>query len=115
MSNRYLESGGTGIAPGSDMYYVGMVVSLQPLRGKRRQDLLDWCEWDWTVQWDENKKPVHYYHELQITPAYLKDLWQDSHWARFFELIEQDNFSELDPHFDATIATDDRPFLSCAA
>ena len=58
MSYRYHEQGLTGIAPGSDMYYVGMVVSLKPFVGQRREDLLEWCDLEWSVRW-EDTGPVY--------------------------------------------------------
>jgi hypothetical protein len=113
MSQRYRDKGLTGIAPGSDMYYVCMVVSLKPLVGQRRADVLEWCDLEWTVRW-EDTGPVYVPCELFVEPAYLKGQWHGERFGPFFEMLAADDFSGLGQDFDASILTRDRPFSSCA-
>jgi hypothetical protein len=112
MSNRYFQQGGTGIATGSDMYYVGMVVSLKPLVGQRREDLLEWCNLEFFVRWDDHQPVFVPYQRLQ-EPAYLKSKWHGERFGPFFDMIAARDFSGLGRDFDASIITDDRPFPSC--
>ncbi len=114
MSNRYFQMGLEGIQPGSDMYYVGMVVSLKPWVGQRKQDLLDWCDIQWLIQRDERGAPVHYPYERRLEPSYLKGQYYGARFGPFFDMIERGDFSPLDSDFDASIVTNDRPFPSCA-
>lgn len=114
MSRRYLAQGLQGIATGSDMYYVGMAVFREPIEGKRRQDLLDWCELRWRVRWDENQGPVFVPQDRLLYPAYLKSKWHGDRFGPFFDMIEANNFSNFDHDFDATIVTNDRPFPGCS-
>lgn len=114
MSYRFYRQGGTGIEPGSDMYYVGFIVSLKPLRGKRRSDLLEWCDLDWTVRWNGRGEPIHELVPHKPQGAYLKDHWHGERFGPFFDMIEHGDFSQLDPQFDASIVTRDRPFPSCS-
>ncbi len=114
MSNRYFEQGGQGIQTGSDMYYVGMVVSLQPLRGPRRQHLLDWCDLQWKVAWKADGRPEHELMDWRLEPAYLKGQWHGERFGPFLDMIPEGDFTKLDPQFDATPVTNDRPFPSCS-
>jgi hypothetical protein len=114
MSNRFYERGGTGVETGSDMYYVGMVVSLKPFRGQRRQNLLDWCKMEWMVLWNEQKQPIHYPRVHRPHPAYLLGKWHGERFGPFFDMIAERNFSALDPDFDSSIVTQDQPFPSCS-
>ncbi len=114
MSNRFHNQGGTGIKTGSDMYYVGMIVSLNPIRGKRRQDLLEWYDLDWVVYWDEREQPIHYLRKQRPHAAYLKGKWHGERFGPFFDMLESGDFAQLDPDFDASVVTNDRPFPSCS-
>ncbi len=114
MSNRFFAKGGTGIKTGSDMYYVGMVVSLKPFQGQRRRDLSEWYDLDWVVQWDEHQQPVHFLRTQRPHAAYLNGKFQGKRFGPFFDMIESGDFTQLDPDFDASLVTNDRPFPSCS-
>ena len=114
MSHRHSEAGGKGIETGSDKYYVGMIVSLQPLVGKRRDDLLAWYNMEWFVQWDERKQPIYYPATRQLEAAYLKSHWANERFGPFFDMLAADDFTPLGPDFDDSLITDDRPFASYA-
>ncbi len=114
MSNRYFNMGLEGIQPGSDMYYVGMVVSLKPLVGQRKQDLIDWCNIQWLIEEDERGEPIHYPYQRRMEASYLKGEYYGARFGPFFDMIESGDFSQLDQDFDASIVTNDRPFPSCA-
>ena len=94
------------------MYYVGMVVSLKPLVGQRREDLLEWCNLEWLVRWDDHQPVFVPYRRLQ-EPAYLKSKWHGERFGPFFDMIAARDFSGLGQDFDASIVTNDRPFPSC--
>ena len=114
MSGRYTSKGHTGIATGSDMYYVGMIVSLEPIQGKRKQAVIDWYENPWFIQWDESEKPTHYLSERKLYPAYLKSTWSNERFGPFFKMIEAGDFSAISENFDDSLVTNDRPFPSCS-
>ncbi len=113
MSNRFAKQGGTGIQPGSDMYYVAMIVSLQPLRGQRRQDIIDWCDLRWRIDLDARGQLVYNYFDWRLEPAYLKGVYGNSRFAPFFAMLDSGDFSPLGSDFDASLVTNDRPFPSC--
>jgi hypothetical protein len=115
MSHRYDPHKQMPVAPGSDMYYVGMVVSPKPLTGQRRDDLLAWCNLSWWVYWDDRNQPVHVPHRRWLEPAYLKGQWHGERFGPFFEMLAAGDFAALEEPFDATLVTDDRPFPSYAA
>ena len=112
MSNRHYWQGGKGIATGSDMYYVGMIVSLKPLAGKRREDLVEWTNMEWFVRWNERKQPIYYPSNRLLEAAYLKSKWHGERFGPFFDMIAANDFSGLGPDFDTSIITNDRPFPS---
>lgn len=114
MSQRYTNQGLTGIAPGSDMYYVGMVVSLKPFVGQRRADLLEWSELEYVIRWDDTGPVYRPYTRLQ-EPAYLQGQWHGERFGPFFDLLAAGNAAAFDPDFDASIMTNDRPFASYAS
>jgi hypothetical protein len=114
MSHRHFQSGGTGIATGSDKYYVGMIVSLQPLVGTRREELLEWYNMEWFVYWDERNRPVYYPSTRLLEAAYLKSVWHNERFGPFFELLAANDVSRFDSDLDASLITNDRPFPSCS-
>ncbi|MHB0958652.1 MAG: hypothetical protein ACYC0X_16110 [Pirellulaceae bacterium] len=113
MSHRYHRKGLTGIATGSDMYYVGMIVSLKPLVGPRLTRLLDWYNLEWRIQWDDGQ-PVHTPFRRLLEPAYLKDRWHGERFGPFFDRLARNDFDGVGEDFDASIVTHDRPFPSCS-
>ena len=112
MSYRYHDQGKTGIATGSDMYYVGMIVSLKPLTGQRLADLLEWYNLEWRIRWDD-EQPVYFPFRRLLEPAYLKGTWHGERFGPFFDMLAADDFRGLGESFDASIITNDRPFPSC--
>ena len=112
MSHRYHDQGKTGIATGSDMYYVGMIVSLKPLTGQRLADLLEWYNLEWRIRWDD-EQPVYFPFRRLLEPAYLKGTWHGERFGPFFDMLAADDFRGLGESFDASIITNDRPFPSC--
>lgn len=114
MSLRQQSTGRTGIETGTDMYYVGMVVSLKPFTGKRREKLLAWNDWDFVVDWDERKQPTYIPFRRRMEPAYLKGAWHNERFGPFFDMLAQQDFSGLEADFDASLITTDRPFPSCS-
>ena len=109
MSYRYHDQGLTGIATGSDMYYVGMVVSLKPLTDQRRADLLEWYNLEWRIRWDDGQ-PVYFPFRRMLEPAYLKNMWQGPRFGPFFDMLATNEFAGLGADFDASLITNDRPF-----
>jgi hypothetical protein len=114
MSRRHLEQGRSDIVPGSDMYYVGIVVSLKPFVGQRRDDLLAWCNLDWCVDWTDKKHPVFIPYQRQSKPAYLQGQWHSERFGPFFEMLASGDFSQLADDFDSSLVTNNRPFPSCS-
>ena len=114
MSRRHSQSGETGIVTGSDKYYVGMIVSLQPLVGKRQEDLLEWYNMEWFVDWDERNRPVYYPGTRLLEAAYLKSVWHNERFGPFFDRLATNDVSRFDPDLDASLITNDRPFPSCS-
>ncbi|MCU0958959.1 MAG: hypothetical protein MUF48_02540 [Pirellulaceae bacterium] len=114
MSFRHDRERKKGIVPRNDMYYVGMVVSLQPLTGTRRQNLLDWCDLNMWVYWDERRQPVYAPYQRWLEPAYLQGQWHNERFGPFFDMLASGDFSGLEETFDASPVTDDRPFASYA-
>jgi hypothetical protein len=96
------------------MYYVGMVVSLEPFRGERREKLMQWTALEWTVVWDEREQPVYFPRPAPIYPAYLRGQWHNERFGPFFDMLATGDFTALAPDFDDRVITNDRPFPSCA-
>jgi hypothetical protein len=113
MSYRYHDQGLTGIATGSDMYYVGMIVSLKPLTDQRRADLLEWYNLEWRIRWDDGQ-PVYFPFRRLLEPAYLKNTWHGPRFGPFFDMLATNEFAGLGEDFDASLITNDRPFPSCS-
>ncbi len=114
MSLRQQQTGRVGIETGNDMYYVGMVVSLSPFTGKRREKLLDWHGWEFVVDWGANKQPTYVPFPRRTEPAYLKGEWQNERFGPFFDMLRRQEFSGLGADFDSSLITNDRPFSSCS-
>ncbi len=114
MSGRYTSKGGKGIETGSDMYYVGVVVSLKPFRKQRRNKIIEWVENTWHVEWRPDHTPIFHYFERNLEPAYLKSLWANPRFGPFFTGLERGDWSAVDRGVDHRLVTNDRPFVSCS-
>ena len=114
MSHRYRDQGLTGIAPGSDMYYVGMIVSLKPLVGQRREDLLEWCE-PGMVRAIGKTTDRFTYRVERLRGAGLSEIEvaRGAVRAVLRHARRRATSPGWGPDFDASIITNDRPFPSC--
>ena len=109
MSRRFYEQGLSGIQPGSDMYYVGMVVTREPIDDRRQQDIAAWYEHRLATRGAEPGSPTESGVEV-VQPAYLKNVWNHPRFGPFFDLLAAGDLRTGETEFDYTPVTNDRPF-----
>ena len=85
-------------------YYVGLIVTKQPLLGERRDNATDWL-----LEFVESAK-------LAQRVRYFKGYHEGAEFKALFRMIAQSDFKQLEAErdFDASVVTLNRPFLQSA-